>query len=245
MRFQLLALTMLMGILAACQAGNVTLPAPLGDDDYAEIPGLGATRIDVPRPTTPGRATCELALDTTATLDERVHGLREAGLFADRADLTDAELAAEIERELTDSYVGVDQQDPFVELLVAEQDPSRVWWADLEADVIDGNDVYPSVLDEWAQISVGAFAPSAIEESWAGPEGPVTVTFEHDGTTQSIEPAFLEDWIDPGIVVPINELIAPSGRRFELVKAFDQTAFVMALTEDERAALESRGWCFE
>jgi hypothetical protein len=30
-----------------------------------------------------------------------------------------------------------------------------------------------------------------------------------------------------------------------LPQAFDQTAFVMALTEDEREALEARGWCFD
>ena len=29
-----------------------------------------------------------------------------------------------------------------------------------------------------------------------------------------------------------------------LVQAFDQTAYLMALTADERAALEARGWCF-
>ena len=56
---------------------------------------------------------------------------------------------------------------------------------------------------------------------------------------------YLEDWIDPRIATPINELIAPSGRQLAFFKAFDQTAFVMALTKDERDALEDRGWCFE
>lgn len=45
--------------------------------------------------------------------------------------------------------------------------------------------------------------------------------------------------------MPINELIASSGRQFVIFKAFDQSAYVMALTEVERAALEDRGWCFE
>ena len=91
----------------------------------------------------------------------------------------------------------------------------------------------------------GTFAPSKVEETWDGETGPVTVTFDLAGAAQALHPAYLEDWIDPRILAPINELIGGTGRRFELVKAFDQTAFVMALNEAERHALESRGWCFE
>ena len=52
-------------------------------------------------------------------------------------------------------------------------------------------------------------------------------------------------WIDPRILTPIDDLIYGSGRRFELFQTFDQSAFLMALTAQERAALEARGWCFE
>ena len=61
----------------------------------------------------------------------------------------------------------------------------------------------------------------------------------------SSAPEYLEDWIDPRIITPINESIAASGRQFTLVQPFDQTAFVLALDDQERAALEGRGWCFE
>jgi hypothetical protein len=131
-----------------------------------------------------------------------------------------------------------------LELLAAAEDTARVWWRDLEADVADGNGVYAATLEEWAAISDGAFAPSAVEEAWASDEGPVTIDFELDGTRLRLEPAYAEDWVDARIATPINELIAASGRRFEFVKAFDQTAFVMALTVAERDALEARGWCF-
>ena len=73
----------------------------------------------------------------------------------------------------------------------------------------------------------------------------MTIRYVDGGTTRTLTPAYLEDWIDPGILVPINESIADSGRRFELYKAFDQTAFVITLTDAERLALEGRGWCFE
>jgi hypothetical protein len=132
-----------------------------------------------------------------------------------------------------------------LDLAVAEQDRTRVWWRDLEADVSDGNDVYAQTVTEWGEISVGTFEPTEIIESWEGPEGPVTVDYVQSGITHTLTPGYLEDWIDPGIVVGINETIADSGRRFEMYKAFDQTAFVMALTDDERRAFEARGWCFE
>lgn len=73
----------------------------------------------------------------------------------------------------------------------------------------------------------------------------MTVTFMLDGTPHAVTATYLEDWIDPGILAGINEAIADSGRRFELYRAFDQTAYVMALTDAERRSLEARGWCFE
>ena len=135
--------------------------------------------------------------------------------------------------------------DPFLDLFIAELDEDRVWWADLEADVADGNDIYVDVVQALADISTGAFAPTAIEERWASGSGPVTIAFGLAGAAHEITPAYLEDWIDPGIIVAINELIAESGDRFELYKAFDQTAMVLALNDTTREALEARGWCFE
>jgi hypothetical protein len=166
-------------------------------------------------------------------------------LFADRASLTDAELAAAIEAEVTTTWGDtITPDDPYLELLVAEQDADRVWWRDLEADVWAGGGVYAATLEEWAAISVGAFAPTGVTESWAGEEGPVRVSFELDGATHVLEPEYLEDWIDPGILEPINRLIEPTGRRFRMLSPFDQSAVVMALTEAETAGFEAAGWCF-
>jgi hypothetical protein len=214
--------------------------------DFAEIPGIGATRVDVPRPTSPDGADCTLNLPADKTIEERATALRGLGLFAGRATLSDAALVEAVRTEIEavwGSDIKVD--DPFMELLVAERDSDRVWWHDLEADVVDENQVYVSTLGDWAAISVGAFKPSEITETWASDSGPVTVAFSLGGEAHELHPQYLEDWIDPTILGSINELIAKSGRRLEIVKAFDQTAFVMALTKAERAGLESRGWCFE
>jgi hypothetical protein len=180
------------------------------------------------------------------SIGERVAELRAIGFFADRSGLDDAALAADVEAGIADVWGDtLEPDDPLLDLIVAAEDQQRVWWQDLEADVTDGNDVYVRTLQEWAAISQDAFQPSGITENWASGEGPVSITLSLGGEPHEIAAAYLEDWIDPGILAPINKLIAASGRRFELYKSFDQTAFVMALTDLERVALEARGWCFE
>lgn len=217
--------------------------------DFAEIPGVGATRIDVPRPTGGASASCDgdpLPPASDEPIEARVAALRAIGLFAASPDADDATVAADVEAGIAEVWGDtIDPNDPVQDLLVAEQDSERVWWRDLEADVIDGNDVYVTTLEELEAISVGAFQPEKVRETWASGEGPVTIAFSTGGQTHEIQAAYFDDFIDPGILVSINELIAPAGRRFELYRAFDQTAFVMALTDAERTGLEARGWCFE
>ena len=217
--------------------------------DFAEIPGMGATRIDVPRPTGGDSATCDadpLPPTSDETIADRVTALRVIGLFADRPDVDDAALAAEVEAGITEIWGDtLEPDDPLIDLVVAEQDEQRVWWRDLEADVTDGNAVYVTTLEELGAISAGGFLPEDITETWASDEGPVTIEFTSNGEPHEISAAYFDDFIDPGILASINELIAPAGREFELYKAFDQSALVMALTDAERTGLEARGWCFE
>ena len=213
--------------------------------DFVAVPGLGSTRVDVPRPATSDKP-CTLAFQGDESLAERAAALRDIGLFADRKGLSDQELGEELEAALIEEWgEQIPEDEPLFELFVAALDRSRVWWGDLEADVGDGSDVYASVLEEWAAVSGGSFQPDQIEETWESEAGPVTVSFTLDGEQVELAPEYLEDWIDPRIITPINESIAASGRQFTLVQAFDQTAFLLALDEGERAALEARGWCFE
>ena len=111
------------------------------------------------------------------------------------------------------------RERPTLELFVAALDQTRVWWGDLEADVANGNDVYASVIEDWAAVSVGAFEPDQIEETWESEAGPVTVRFTLGGKDVELAPEYLEDWIDPRIISPINERIAASGRQLTLVEA--------------------------
>jgi hypothetical protein len=215
------------------------------NDDFVAVPGLGSTRIDVPRPGT-SQTACALAFPEDESLIERAAALRDIGLFADKDGMSDQELAEELEAALTEEWgERIPEDEPLLELFVAALDRTRAWWGDLEADVADGNDVYASTLAEWAAISVGAFQPDQIEETWESDAGPVVVRFTLNDEDVELTPEYLEDWIDPRIISSINERIAPSGRQFTLVKAFDQTAFLLALDPGERDAREARGWCFE
>jgi hypothetical protein len=224
--------------IAGCAGGST------GNGDYVDLPGLGPTRVDVPRPTTVEGQGCTVEIPSGESVAERALALRAIGLFGDRAALSDADLGAEIEAQVAQQWGGVPPDDFIMELLVAEHDVERVWWRDLEADVVEENQVYAATLAEWADISVGAFTPSSIVEDWQSETDP-SVTFALGGSDRVLEPEYLEDWIDPRIATPINEMIAPSGRQFAFFKAFDQTAFLMAVTAEERDAFESRGWCFE
>jgi hypothetical protein len=240
-------LAALLAVVAACAAPGA--PSPPASDDFAEVPGLGSTRIDVPRPTGAVAATCKPLgsgpADGETTVD-RVAGLRKLDFFASHTE-TDAALAATIDdQSIAEFGTKPDPDNPVSDLVVAGVDDERVWWGDLEADVDPTNKVYETTLEAWAGISRGAFAPSGITETWASSQGPVTVSFTLNGKPETLNPAYLDDWIDPTIITRINELIASSGKQFELYRAFDQTLFLTALTAEEKRALErDRGWCFE
>ena len=61
----------------------------------------------------------------------------------------------------------------------------------------------------------------------------------------SIRPRYLDDYLDiEGLVDGINALLPSDGPRFAIYAPFDQTAFVVCITEIERRRLEERGWSF-
>lgn len=254
--------TVLVAACAAPPTGGV------GSGEFVDVPGVGSTRVDVPRPSDPASAPCDadpLPPASEASIAKRVADLRAIGFFADQAELSATDLTAYVQDGIAETWGSSgDASEPgsgqppapdpsgpvelppaMLDLAVAQQDHARVWWQDLEADVAPENEVYVQTLAAWSEISGGVFDPGDITERWGGPAGPITIGFRLADGTHELHPAYLEDWIDPGILAPIDALIASSGRRYDLYKAFDQTAFVIALSVPERQALEARGWCFE
>ncbi len=179
------------------------------------------------------------------TLAERVRAFRSIGFFAGDPR-GDDEIAAVVDDLYAAAFgAPLPRDGEAAELGVAAHDATRVWWQDIEADVDQENAVYEATLREWSAISVGAFRPESITERWATERGPITVDVTLDGRMHTLRPAYQDDWIDLGIVPQLNQVIRASGRQFEVVAAFDQTAVILALTPGEKARLmRERGWRF-
>ncbi|HEY9678876.1 MAG TPA: hypothetical protein V6C76_12780 [Drouetiella sp.] len=110
------------------------------------------------------------------------------------------------------------------------------WMEDTECDVCEENEVYTDVLQEWSDISQGAFLPQNITESWESDEGPIKVTFILNSVKREIEPKWDEDWLDMDVLDQINEIIAGSGRSFE-ISTPDQNVMVLCLTPEQKARM--------
>lgn len=179
-------------------------------------------------------------------LVELLHDLREAGLFQDKREMTDEDLATHVEKQLREdwgeegSVFPIDPTDELSALLVASFDKSRVWYDDLEADVCAENQVYARDLPVWGRISCGAFQPESIVETWEGDEGPITVEFTLDGARHAVHPAFHDDWEDVEVLGAVNALIKESGRQFVAIDTGDQCGAVMAVTPEERKILSGK-----
>lgn len=180
-----------------------------------------------------------------AAVVEAVAALRRVGFFA--ADLrSDHDLAAHLAAE-HEELCGepLERPGPALDWRVAAYDEARVWWEDTEADVLAGNDAYRQVIPAWAAVSRGAFAPEEVTEVWETPQGPVRVEVSLAGRRHTLSPRVVDDYYDLGVVTQINDLLELGSPRFAVVEQFDQTAVVLALTDDERRFLETeRGWRF-
>lgn len=171
---------------------------------------------------------------------------RELHFFQQFAHLSNEALASELLRKWQEMFdTPLDLSRPYTDLDIVMWDTERVWWEDLEADVCAGNDIYIETLERWGKISRGSLQPLHIRERWASATGPIRVDFEHQGQHLIVHPAYLDDYIDINILPPINRAMQQSGIELVVYKPFDQTAFVVALTSEERRALEfRRGWQF-
>jgi len=94
-----------------------------------------------------------------------VTNLRQAGLFDNYKDLDDEQLTKLLIEKAQKKY-RVDNNDEFNEIFnlktnsdffdlhVAELDETRVWWRDLEADILNGNNVYAETVKEFGNYRV-------------------------------------------------------------------------------------------
>lgn len=176
---------------------------------------------------------------------QSVQYFRSLGFFAEYAALSDEQLATHLTQAAMERHGVIDPADQLADLMLLSLDEQRVWWDDTEADVCAENKVYVDTLAGWSKISRGAFKPENIRETWDHESGPIHVEFEHQGKKITLHPSFQDDYIDLNILQSINKIVADTGIQFRVHAIFDQTAFIVALTQDEKRKLEKdRGWKF-
>jgi hypothetical protein len=139
----------------------------------------------------------------------------------------------------------IDLEDPeFALLETAAVDRTRVWYADPEADVTEGNHVYVDAVTDWARISQGTFAPTDVRETWESDTGPVRVTFTESRRRHDIQLRHLDDWMDMELLCKIEAVTQPRGLRFMTAETGGQDVFVAGLRLSETRLLEKAGWHF-
>ncbi|WDL95509.1 HEAT repeat domain-containing protein [Alicyclobacillus sp. ALC3] len=168
---------------------------------------------------------------------------RDLGFYSNW-DMSGYDLGREINRRHKDEWeTALTKRDEHADLLFLAWDTERVWWKDTEMDVGEGNDVYIDLVQELAHISRGTIAPFHIEEEWDGPEGPIQVRFTVGDEVQEFQPAYEGDYADMNLLGTLNEVMAHTEYRYYAYYPFDQTLFVVVLTEQERDRLaQERGW---
>ncbi len=168
------------------------------------------------------------------TLDEwgleAVRFYRPLGFFEHEAKLTDEALAKKLMKQLREEYgeAQIDRSDPrFSDHYLLALDRDQVWADDLEADVAAGNDVYATVIADWAKLSAGQLKVSKVTERWESDDGPVTLKFSINGTPTEITIKQKDDWIDPiDILEALNQALKGSGYHYAF-GAVDQTGYVV------------------
>ena len=199
---------------------------------------------------------CKSTCVTFIIMIENLAILRQAGFFKDFKSLTDAALIDVLEKRREERYstaFGYEYQPGhFSHLLqLLAEDNTKIIDIDLEADVLNGNDVYVSILETFAKASNGYFNPTNIKEIWNADEGPIKVTFLSNGHQITFEPEYMDDWIDGRIFNVINQemkrvsnevFFACSGPNDEWL---GQNIIHIRLTDDEKQLLrEKLGWNF-
>lgn len=177
---------------------------------------------------------------------ETIEYFRSLNFFERYKQLSTAELAGIVSDWLKQDWdEELESPNILLELSLLSFDEDRVWWDDTEADVCRANLVYAKTLQAWRRISRGTFLPEEVEEHWETEEGPIEVSFTLTSQPVKLYPEYLEDYIDLNLLPQINKLIDKSNMQFELYQPFDQTGFVVVLTDQEKKMLQKkRSWRF-
>lgn len=100
-----------------------------------------------------------------------------------------------------------------------------------DAEMIEDDDSYPSVLDSYREASGGAFDPQNVE-STAEYDDVATVAFDLSGRRFEVELPFEDDYVSEEFEPFLNQALGKCGieRRFFTLPAIDQICYVVFVT---------------
>jgi hypothetical protein len=182
-----------------------------------------------------------------------VVNLRQGGLFENYEDLDDEKLTRTLIERAKRKY-RVAEYDGFdkifdpegdsesFELHVAALDDTRVWWRDLEADILNGNNVYAQTVEEFGKLSGGFLRPAKIKEEWTSDEGPVKVSFWDSDTLRVFILKYYDDWYDTDFFQHMRSSLEDNGSPYQFYRhdRTGQDVFLIRLTEDEKERIEKK-----
>ena len=209
---------------------------------FRGCPGVRVDSVDVPRPDTSQQA----CTGFPATSPSPNAPLRCATSGSSRTCRAVDQSSA---RSSSQRWRGVGEQipenDPFFELFVAALDRTRVWWGDLEADVADGNDVYASVLAEWARYRSVPFSPIRSRKRGSRRRDPWRSASRSTVRTSTLRPNTSRTGSTRASSRRSTSASPPPDASSHSSRRSTRPPSCWRLDQGERAALEARGWCFE
>lgn len=199
----------------------------------------------------------ESAKKDRPTIKERfkagVVNLRQAGLFEDYKSLSDDSLTQRLSSiatqqrlwEVFDAYEAVSdsiRNDDYINLKIAQLDPKRVWWHDLEADVLNGNMVYVRAVKEFAELSGGFLQADQIKEEWESDNGPVHISFQDGKTLRAFQLKSNDDWYDEEFFDSMEKFMTANGSpyNFYIYIGTGQDVFIIRLNKLEKEMIEQK-----
>ena len=178
-----------------------------------------------------------------------VISLRQAGLFEDYKSLSDDSLTQLLssiakERQLWEEFDAYDSliDEDYINLKIAQLDPKRVWWHDLEADVLNGNMVYVDAVKEFVELSGGYLRAEQIKEEWETDNGPIRISFQDGETLRAFQLKSYDDWYDEDFFDHMGKFMTANGSPYNLYVYIGtgQDAFVIRLSKAEKEIVEQK-----
>jgi hypothetical protein len=181
---------------------------------------------------------------------EAVKKLRNTGLFEGCKNLDDEQLANSLiviakKRHQSGFFNDFDEvYDPEDEVMftlhVAELDPKRVWWHDLEREICKENLIYRKTIEEFSKLSGGFLKADDIQEKWESDTGVIEVSFMDSDTQRVFNPEYHDDWYDPKFFSFLEKTMASNGSPYILYmhEETGQDVFLIRATAEEKRKIE-------